>query len=327
MDANGEPVSGQRMGEALDLSRTSIARAVANLRRIGYSIASSPHHGHRLVSRPDALLPFEVLDGLTTIWAGRDVRHYPEVPSTQTVARSLLQQDAIHGTLVTAGSQTKGRGRLGRQFVSPPGGIWCTLVLRRPLPLDRAPLTGLAAGVAVAKAIASEASLQPFLKWPNDVFVNGRKVAGVLLEVSGQEQGLDYALLGVGINANVSPGDFPAELQSIATSLVEEQGAPVDRRALLRRYLAELETLVDSLYAGDRSAVVEAWRHTPNMLGRRVRADEWRESVEGVAMDIEDSGALVVRLDGGTLATVVAGDVLVINPAAGEPSNAFGKDG
>lgn len=308
----GEAVSGEEISRDLGLSRAAVAKAVDGLRRLGYAIESTPHVGHRLLERPDLLLPAEVTAGLGTRRLGRHVHHVPAAASTQDVARSLAERGAPDGTLVVAEEQTAGRGRMARPYFCPTGGIWCTLLLRGPLAPAAAPLVSLAAGVAAARAIAEVAGLTPMLKWPNDVLVHGRKAVGILTEVVAEEQAVHYLLLGTGFNANIDPAAFPPELRSLATSLSAELGRMVDRRVLLQRYLLQLEALYDGLRAGDRRTVVGAWRGLPNMLGRRVRASLWNETLEGRALSLEDDGSLIVEPDGRDAVRVTAGDIRVL---------------
>ena len=264
------------------------------------------------MARPDRLLPAEVLAGLRTARLGRHVHHLETAPSTQDVARALAERGAPHGTLVVAEEQTAGRGRVGRAYACPRGGIWCTLLLRGPVAPAVAPLVSLAAGAAAARAIQAETGLAPLLKWPNDVQVRGRKVVGILTEVVAEEQAVHWFLLGTGVNANVDPAAFPADLRPLATSLAAELGRPVSRPRLLQRYLLELEALYDRLLAGDRTAVLAAWRALPNILGRRVRASLWEGTMEGAAAGLADDGSLLLRTAGGETVRITAGDVRLL---------------
>jgi BirA family biotin operon repressor/biotin-[acetyl-CoA-carboxylase] ligase len=235
--ARGVPVSGQELSRELGVSRAAISKAVDVLRGLGYRIDSSPRRGHRLAGRPDILLPFEIGDGLATEALGREVHHLTVTESTQDVARQLAYAGAPHGTIVIAEEQAAGRGRLGRAYWCPRGGIWCTLILRGPLPAAHAPLAGLAAGVAIAGAIAEETGLEPLLKWPNDVLLRGRKVAGVLTEMAAEEQSVQHLLVGAGLNANIPAACFPAYIAATATSLESECGGPVSRRIFIFFYV------------------------------------------------------------------------------------------
>ena len=318
-DQPGVDVSGERMSEALGISRSAVAKAIGTLREMGYTIDSSPAKGHRLLARPDLLLPFEVLDGLRTRSFGRVVEHHLRVESTQSRARALAEQGEPDGTLIIAEEQTGGRGRMDRAYFCPPGGIWFTLIVRAPLGLAHAPLVSLATGVAMGRAVTATTGLPAVLKWPNDLLVDGHKVCGILTELVAEEQTMRYMLVGVGLNANIPGAAFPDELQAIATSLSAEAGRPIDRRGLLQRFLLELEGLVDSLRANDFAAVVGAWRAHPNMLGEPVRVSraEGAPFLEGRALRLNDDGSLALQTSAGDILDVTAGDVMMV-PQLGE---------
>ena len=246
----------------------------------------------------------------------RQMLWYPDVPSTNDLAAALAEGGAREGCVVVANAQSGGRGRQGRTWVSPPGaGLYVSAVLR---PAEHAvPLLTIAAGVAVADGIHAATGLAPDLKWPNDVFVGGRKVAGVLAEASssavradlqvGPNRGIEYVVLGFGIN--VMPAVYPAEVAVRATNLEEELGRAVDRGLLLAECLCGLAARYGDLQRGRIDAVVAAWRgRAASMLGCRVQWNAAGGTIEGVADDIDDTGALVVRTHAG-LARVTAGEV------------------
>lgn len=303
------PRSGEAMSGELGITRAAIAKAIDGLRALGYIVESTPRVGHRLVARPDRLLPFEVTDGLRTHRLGHAVHHLERTASTQDVARELIRDGAADGTLVVAEEQSEARGRLSRSYVSPPGGIWCTLILHGPLNPAVASYVSLAAGLAAARAIDEVSGLQTTLKWPNDVLIGERKVTGILTEAMSEEQAIHYVLLGTGINANMSTSALPPAVRATATSLSADARRPVDRRRLLQRYLEAFEPLWDRLLAGDGSPVIAGWRAHRNILGRRVRADRWGAPIEGVATGLDDDGALLVTPDDGEAVRITVGDV------------------
>ena len=312
-DQPGVDVSGERMSTALGISRSAVAKAIGTLREMGYDIDSSPARGHRLLGRPDLLLPFEVLDGLRARSFGRVVEHHLRIASTQTRARALAELGEPDGTLVVAEEQTVGRGRVDRAYFCPPGGIWFTLIVRGPLGLAHAPLVSLATGVAMGRAVTETSGLPAVLKWPNDLLVDGLKVCGILTELVAEEQTMRYMLVGVGLNANIAGEAFSDELRAIATSLSAEAGRPIDRRVLLQRFLTELEAFVDQLRANDFAAIVEAWRAHPNFLGEPVRVSraEGAPFLEGRALRLNDDGSLALRTLAGDVVDVTAGDVMM----------------
>jgi BirA family biotin operon repressor/biotin-[acetyl-CoA-carboxylase] ligase len=262
------------------------------------------------VSRPDLLLPFELDDGLRTEQLGRVVDHHQVAVSTQPIARRLAGDGAVHGTIVIAERQTGGVGRLGRAYECPAGGIWCSLILRGPIAPSLGPLVPLAAGVAVAQAIRAETGLPVELKWPNDVLVRGRKIAGTLTELAAEDQAVHYLIVGTGINVNVPLAALPEPLHPLATSVLAETGAPTRRVPLLQRYIERLEDLWECIANGDGHAVIDAWRALPNTIGRRVAASTLGRTFKGQAIDIDDSGALLVETADAVVERVIAADVV-----------------
>lgn len=236
---------------------------------------------------------------------GHQVRWYREVPSTNDMASLWAERGAPEGCVVVADGQSAGRGRQGRDWVSPAGaGLYVSMVLR---PAEHVlPLLTIAAGVGLSEGITAATGLVPDLKWPNDVFVSGRKVAGVLAEASSSSTGT-WVVLGFGIN--VSTAVYPPEVSDLATSLARETGAPVDRGRVLAECLSGLACRYQDLSDGRRGAVLDGWRaRAAATTGRRVQWSEAGGVREGVADGIDDFGALVVRTDAGPV-RVTAGDV------------------
>jgi len=243
-------------------------------------------------------------DGLTTRFVGRRLGYRAVLGSTQDLARQLARAGAPEGTVVLAGRQTAGRGRLGRSFISPRGGLYFTVILRpalehlRPLPII--------AALAVARGLEQVAGLRTALKWPNDVLVGGRKVCGILLESELTGQNVNYVLLGIGVNVNADTSAYP-EIAAIATSAAVEAGRPLSREALAAAVLNELEELYLAAQAGRR--VLDEWRARLETLGRRVRVT-WGETVEeGLAEDVDGDGSLILLRPDGSRVTIAAGDV------------------
>lgn len=232
---------------------------------------------------------------------------YPETSSTNDLAAAMAERGAAEGCVVVANAQSAGRGRHGRSWASPPGaGLYVSAVLRPP---DRAlPLLTIAAGVAVAEGIQAAAGLAADVKWPNDIYVHGRKVAGILAEASASNAAaIQHVVIGAGIN--VMPATYPPELVNRATSLEAELGRAVDRGLLLAEYLCALAARYRDLQDRRGDAVVAAWRgRAASMLGRRVQYDVRGATHDGVALDIDETGALMVRTAAGPM-RVTAGEV------------------
>jgi BirA family biotin operon repressor/biotin-[acetyl-CoA-carboxylase] ligase len=288
------PVPGPDLAERLGVSRTAVWNYVEELRAAGFGVESTDA-GYRVTEVPDY--------GGLAVEYGLDapfrVEYHDSLPSTNDRARELATEGE-RDVAVLADEQTGGRGRLDREWASPPGGVWLSVVLDADLPPARAPLLTLAGAVAVARA-AREAGVDARIKWPNDVLVpvnsEERKLAGVLTEMEGEADRVRWVVLGMGVNADVDADTLPPE----ATSLRALAGE-VDRRVFVQRVLEILDAL-----RSDPDAILPAWRELAATLGRRVRVETPAGTVEGEATDVTETGALVVETDEGTEA-VHAGD-------------------
>ena len=233
---------------------------------------------------------------------GHTLFTYDSIGSTMDRARELAHKGAPEGSLVIAAEQTEGRGRLNRYWVSPPGSLYVSLLVY-PSP-EKLPFLTMLAGMAVAEATEAISPLKASLKWPNDVLIGDKKVAGILVE-SGFARGLSYAAIGIGINVNIQMGSFP-DISGIATSLSDEAGGWVDTLKLLRYLIDKIESRYSAF---DPGAILGLWRARLITLGRQVKASSGISVIEGIAADVTGDGALIIRQRDGTQHTVVAGDV------------------
>ncbi len=302
-------ISGQEISKHLGVSRTAIWKNVNALRSQGYVIESHPRLGHKLKDIPDLLLPLEIRARLKSKVFGRNVYHFASTGSTQEHAFELARKGASEGALVVAEEQTGGRGRRGRSYYSPRGGIWFSIVLRPPLPPRAAPVINLAAGVALADVMRELGLSSALLRWPNDVLAGGKKLSGILAEMSAEPDELHFVILGMGINANIEMDSFPEDLRSVATSLWTELGRRVDRVEVLCRVLEKLEKYYSRLLEEGSSSILAAWKSFPNMLGKPVRVSATEGVFEGVAMGLDEEGALLVKDNSGKERRLFAGDV------------------
>ena len=306
-------ISGESIAGTLGISRTAVWKHIQKLRDSGYQIISRERHGYRLKDAPDLLLPSEIQIALDTQTIGRDMHYYPSVDSTNRVAKALAYHGAQDGTIVVAEEQTGGKGRLERNFFSPRGkGIWFSVVLRPNFSPHEAPKFTLMAAVAVAEAMA-RFNLQAQIKWPNDILFDGRKLVGILTEMSGEIGKIAYIVIGVGINVNINRDEFPEDLRPVAASLSEMSGETISRVELFRAVLEEFDKLYAIVNSSGFDKVIELWRNYNVTLGKNVRviaAVDGGESFTGKAVDLDSSGALVVETSDG-LRTVYAGDVSI----------------
>src|SRR5262245_28791038 len=259
--AGEEPVSGAELAHKLRMTRAAIWARIQDLRQAGYEIEAGPHRGYRLVNSPDLLHADDLTARLgKTKVIGRDVRVFQEKNSTNDVIEKLARDGVKEGVVVFAETQTRGRGRLGRKWLSPPGkGLWFSLLLRPALrPLEATRLT-VASATAVRRAIAAQAGLNPEIKWPNDILVDGRKVAGILTELNAELDQVKYVILGIGVDVNLNASDFPADLRRSATSLKAEIGKAVSRAGLAVAILRELDNDYARVTGGRFPEVADEW--------------------------------------------------------------------
>ena len=256
------------------------------------------------------LHPDEIRRHLNTRWMGRDLRCFDLVDSTNTLARELAKTGATHGTVVVAEAQRRGRGRLGRLWVSPAyKNIHLSVLLRPDLPVADMSHICLMAGVATCEALS--AWFPTKIKWPNDVLIDGRKVAGILTEMDGSRN-VTWVILGIGVNVNADLGDFPVELHDKVSSLQLATKAPVDRSHVTGRLLTCLERWYERLHGEGFSPIAAAWREYSDVIGQTIRVEEASGMVTGTVVDLDSDGALRLRLASGAEHRVLAGDVTVI---------------
>ncbi|BCV20099.1 bifunctional ligase/repressor BirA [Moorella sp. Hama-1] len=305
-----EYISGEELSRGLAISRTAVWKHIQSLRQEGYDIDAQTRRGYCLLATPDYFYPEEVAAGLETSWLGRTLYYYDEVGSTNQVAKELADGGAPEGTVVIADCQTGGRGRRGRNWLSPARkGIWFSVILRPRVAPVQAPQLTLLAAVAVTAAVRERTGLPLGIKWPNDLLAGGRKVCGILTEIKAEIDVVEYIVLGVGLNANLEAGDFSPEVRPLATSLYLETGRPVERLPLFRRILYGLEKWYERWQEEGFAPVRNAWKEASVTLGREVQVNSWREIFQGVATDIDDEGALLVRDAGGQLRRFNSGEV------------------
>lgn len=308
-EAGDEYVSGEAISDKLGLSRAAVWKHVESLRGHGYRIDALPARGYRLREIPDRLTPLELLPLLSTHDLGQVLHCHAELPSTNDLAKRLAEEGAAHGEVVLAERQTAGRGRRGRAWASPAGkNLYFSAVLRpEELPPQRAPEVTLVAAVALCHAIR-QAGVEAGIKWPNDILAGGRKVCGILTEMAAETDRVQWIVLGVGVNLNAGPEDFPEELRRSATSLAVERRQPVPRALFAAAALGLLEEWLDRFELEGFAGVRDEWRVLSETLGRQVRVQLDGRELTGVAEDIDEEGALLVRTEH-TVERVLSGDV------------------
>lgn len=303
-------ISGEEISGVFKISRAAIWKYIHQLRLQGYDIVAVPHLGYKLVSCPDKLFSQEIQYELGTKIFGKKIFYEESLYSTMDTAFRLAVEGMPEGTVVCAETQTKGRGRLGRHWISPKGkGIYTSIILRPKIsPMEVAKLT-LLTGVAVAEAIAQQTQLEPRIKWPNDVLINRKKVVGILTEMNAEMDRIKYVIVGIGINVNTPANILPKE----ATSLKQEGLREFSRVKILQQVLREMEKWYLCLAEAGFDPILERWKELSCTLKGQVRLTDPKEEIVGEAIDIDKDGGLMIRTASGIVVRKMAGDVIHVH--------------
>lgn len=303
--------SGADLSARLGVTRAAIWARIEELRGLGYQIEASPHRGYRLLAAPDRLHADDLLARLGLVRVvGREIQVFQETASTSDLLDRLARDGVPEGMVIFAETQTRGRGRLGRQWISPTGkGLWFSVLLRPPLRPQAATRLTVAAAVALVRAIRTELPLAPEIKWPNDIMIQGRKIAGVLTEMTGELDSVRHVSLGIGVNVNLAAADFPPKVGATATSLRLALGRSVDRPALAAAILRELDEAYAAVLEDRFAELADEWSDACVTLGRPVTVTAGDRRIAGRAESLDAEGALLVRTEYGHLERVVGGDV------------------
>jgi len=308
-------VSGQELSRRLNISRNAVWKQINNLRHLGYAVTAEPSRGYRLQTSPDNLHAAALGHLVTSTRIGRKISFLQETASTNAVAFNLAAEGAAEGTVVIAEQQTGGKGRLGRVWASPPGvNFYCSVILRPPIQPVAAPQLTFLSVIAVARAVEKLTPLKTRIKWPNDLLIDGRKVAGLLNEMSAETDKVNFVILGIGVNLNMKAEQFPQELRHPATSLLLESGARVDRTEFARVLLQELDSLYAVFLEVGYEPARKEWLERSRLAGAMITVADNGTVRTGIVSGIDEYGALL--LDNGE--QILSGDVtLGGNLAAG----------
>lgn len=304
-------LSGQEICKQFGVSRTAVWKAINQLKEEGYVIEAVPNKGYYLKESPDILSFSEIKSVLSTSWAGQELFYFEEIDSTNTKAKQLADKDAVQGTLVVANMQTGGKGRRGRTWESPANsGIFMSLVLKPNLNPIKASMLTLVMALAAVKACNEVTQSSCFIKWPNDIVLNGKKICGILTEMSAELDYINHIVIGIGINANID--SFPLELKEKATSIKLETGEKIKRAQLINQILLKFEEEYDIFM---KSQNLESQTKEYNRLlincNKEVVIIEPSKEYTGVALGINEKGELLVKKEDGQVCAVYAGEVSV----------------
>ena len=304
-------VSGELISNNLSVSRAAIWKQIRNLKEDGYIIESSPKKGYLLSKSSDPITAGEIRQGLSTrVFGKKNIIYLRETDSTNTRAKELAAQGAPEGTLVIAEKQTNGRGRRGRSWFSPPGGgIYFSLILRPVISPGETPRITLMTAVVLAETLISLMKLKLRIKWPNDILVNGKKLAGILTEISTEMDEVNYIIVGLGLNVNTQFEKFPQEIKENATSILIENGKQFPRVRLIQHYLKLYEKYYDMFKNNDFEPIMKRWRELADIIGKQIRVDVIGNTHFGKVVDVDNDGVLILKDNQGMLQRIFSGDV------------------
>ena len=308
-----EYVSGEVLAQKLGISRVAVWKQIQKLKDMGYKITSDQNLGYCLVSRPDLLLPQEIQRGLSTKYIGKEIYYFPELKSTNIIAKekALNRAEGIdEGTLIITERQSAGKGRLGRNWFSPAGGIWLSIILYPQLSPSYIPRITLMTAVAVVKAIERCTKIKTQVKWPNDILINGKKVCGILTEMSAELDLINWVVVGIGINVNIDHREFPEDIQENTISLKEVSGKEILRVKLVQTFLQEFEKYYKKLKRKEFPSILREWKLYSHTLRRKITVDMGERIITGEAVDINEEGTLILKKEDGELVEIISGTII-----------------
>jgi BirA family biotin operon repressor/biotin-[acetyl-CoA-carboxylase] ligase len=307
----GHYISGEEISGNLQVSRTAVWKYVNQLKNMGYVIESQTKKGYRLLESPDSLQPQEMKGNIHTEVIGQNLTFFEQVDSTNRYAKQIAEGGFLDGTVIMADEQLNGRGRMGRNWVSPKGkGIWMTIMLKPKInPADASKVTLLAA-CAICKAIEVICGLYTKIKWPNDIVLNGKKLCGILTEMSAEIDEINYLIIGIGVNVNIDLDEFPKELQDIATSIKIEKGDMVIRKEVAAAIINHFERYYKAfIKTGSIKEYINEYKEKSAVLGKEVIVTSSTLELRGTVVDISEEGQLQLELKDGSIKEIISGEV------------------
>ncbi len=291
-------ISGQALSEKLEVSRTAIWKHINELKKDGYQFESVPKKGYRLIAKPEKLNESTIKWGLATKWLGKRIEFKQEVASTQDLAHTLARKGAEHGTVVTTNKQLSGRGRMDRRWVSDhDGGIWMSLILRPNIPPHQASQMTLFVAVTLVDTLERVTGQKIQIKWPNDLFIDGKKISGILTEMQAELEAIQYLIIGFGINVNQLSKDFPESLEGKSTSLRMESGQEWNRQAIIQNVLRDFEIAYQTYLDTGFEPIKEKWLAHAYRLNEKIHVKTSQEDYVATVKGITNDGALIVLND------------------------------
>lgn len=310
---SGRYISGQALSEQLSISRNAIWKHMKDLEKDGYGIEAKRSLGYRIVSFPDKVSSNTIRWGLETKWLGHHIIHKSSTPSTQLIGHEQAREGAAHGTIIIAEEQTAGKGRMKKNWHSSKEGLWMTLLLRPQLPPNRASELTLLTAVALKEALYGLTGLDIGIKWPNDLLINEKKLCGILTEMQGEQDRIDYVLIGIGLNINQGDMSWDEDIREIATSLRLETSQNWDKNDIVQEVLKHFEHTYE-LYMKEGFQVIKPrWEKAAFKIGEEILIKTYRETWRGKFLEISDEGALIAEDSNGKPVTLYSAEISWFN--------------
>jgi BirA family biotin operon repressor/biotin-[acetyl-CoA-carboxylase] ligase len=310
---NTEYLSGQDLSDVLHISRVAVWKHIKKIQALGYTVESKQKEGYKLTKKSDLLLPWEITTELDTKLLGQQAYYYDSVDSTQTEALKIANESNKEGIIIIAEKQTGGKGRSGRKWISPKGGIWFSIILHPKFDISNITLFPIASSLALSNAIEKTCKITTELKWPNDLTIKGKKLAGMLVDASLESNKIENLVLGVGINFEVNSKEIEKVLKNTpnfyGVSSLSEQKNKIKPIQLIQSFLLELEKIYEQLNNNQRKKIISKWTKRSSTIGKKIEVETHQGKVKGDAIKIDDDGGLVVK-DEEKTSKIFAGDII-----------------
>ena len=311
---DSEYLSGQDLSDVLKISRVAVWKHIKKIQTLGYKIESKQKLGYRLIDDTEKLLPWEITRDLKTKLIGKRVYYFEEIDSTQNFAQNIAADKKENGTIIIAEKQTSGRGRLDRKWTSHKGGIWFSLIIHPKFDVSSSTLIPILSAVALSKSIKTVLDIETEVKWPNDITMNGKKVAGVLVDASFQTNSIDYLILGIGINFDIDAKKLEKRLTKTPNfygidSLREKEDKTPPKK-LLKEFLLQFEKNLFQLDKGEKSKIIKEWTKRAAGIGKKITINTSNGKLSGISHGIDNDGALKIKTRNETK-KIYVGDVVL----------------
>ena len=307
---NTEYLSGQDLSDVLRISRVAVWKHIKKIQLLGYTVESKQKEGYKLTANSDLLLPWEIVSGIKTKTLGQQAYYFDSIDSTQNQAMKMANDPKNNGAIIIAEKQTGGKGRSGRKWISPKGGIWLSVILHPKFDISITTLFPIASSLALSYAIEKICKINPELKWPNDLTIKGKKVAGMLVDASFESNRIENLVLGVGINFKIDVKKIEKILKKTPNYYgVASLNKDGDAIALVQCFLLELEKMYELLNTKQTTKIIAEWTKRSSTIGKEVEIDTVNGKIKGKASKIDDDGGLLVK-DKGKITKIIAGDIV-----------------